>query len=88
MNVALSHREDGRFSGVPNFGRVLGAASMPESFLREINDGKRVMYPALGESVPRGENRLLENAGHTTIHTDRPDAVVGAIRDLLDRVDR
>jgi pimeloyl-ACP methyl ester carboxylesterase len=64
------------------------AAFVPESFLREINDAKPVMYTALAESVPRGENRLLENAGHTTIHTDRPDAVVQAIRDLLDRVDR
>jgi pimeloyl-ACP methyl ester carboxylesterase len=64
------------------------AAFMPESFLREINDGKRVMYTALAESVPRGENRTLENAGHTTIHTDRPDAVLQAIRDLLDRIGR
>jgi hypothetical protein len=31
---------------------------------------------------------MLEDAGYTTIHTDRPDAVVQAIRDLLDRVDR
>ena len=31
---------------------------------------------------------VLEDAGHSTIHTDRPDAVVQAIRDLLDRVDR
>ena len=59
------------------------AAFMPEPFLREVNEGKRVMYTALAESVPRGENRVLENAGHTTIHTDRPDAVVQAIRDLL-----
>ena len=64
------------------------AAFTSESFLREINDGKRVMYTALAESVPRGEIRMLENAGHTTIHTDRPDAVVQAIRDLLDRFDK
>ena len=63
-------------------------AFMPESYLREMNDGKRVLYAALAESVPRGEHRVLENAGHVTIHTDRPDAVVQAIRDLLDRVDR
>jgi len=64
------------------------AAFMPEPYLREMNDGKRVIYTALAESVPRGEHRVLENAGHSTIHTDRPDAVVQAIRDLLDRVDR
>ena len=64
------------------------AAFTHESFLRKLNDGKRIMYTALAESVPRGENRMVENAGHTTIHTDRPDAVVQAIRDLLDRVER
>jgi pimeloyl-ACP methyl ester carboxylesterase len=64
------------------------AAFMPEPYLREVNDRKRVIYTALAGSVPRGEYRVLENAGHTTIHTDRPDAVVHAIRDLLDRVDR
>ena len=61
-------------------------AFMPESYLREMNEGKRVLYAALAESVPRGEYRVLENAGHVTIHTDRPEAVVQAIRDLLDRV--
>jgi pimeloyl-ACP methyl ester carboxylesterase len=62
------------------------AVFMPEPYLRELNDGKRVIYATLAESVPRGECRLLENAGHSTIHTDCPDAVVQAIRDLVDRV--
>ena len=62
------------------------AAIMPESYLRKINDGKRVLYTALAESVPHGEYRAVENAGHTTIHTDRPDAVVRAIRDLVNRI--
>jgi pimeloyl-ACP methyl ester carboxylesterase len=62
------------------------AAIMPDSYLRKINDGKRVMYTALASSGPRGEYRGVENAGHTTIHTDRPDAVVRAIRDLVDRI--
>jgi hypothetical protein len=61
------------------------AVFMPEAYLRALNDGKRVIYTASGESVPRGENRLLENAGHSTILTERPDAVVQAIRDLLER---
>lgn len=59
---------------------------MPESYLRKINEGKQVLYTALVESVPRGEYREVENAGHTTIHTDRPDAVVRAIRDLVDHI--
>lgn len=63
-------------------------AFMPESYLRDMNDAKRVLYTALAESVPRGEQRVLENAGHVTMHTDRPGAVVQAIRDLLDKVDR
>src|SRR5262245_20318229 len=53
---------------------------------RKMNDAKCVSHAALAESVPRGEHRVLENAGHSTIHTDRPDAVVQAIRDLLNRV--
>lgn len=59
------------------------AVFTPDSFLRQVNDGKRSMYEAFARSVPRGEHREVENAGHTTIHTDRPDAVLQAIRDLL-----
>jgi len=62
------------------------AAIMPDSYLRRINNGKQVLYTALASSVPYGEYREVENAGHTTIHTDRPDAVVRAIRDLVDRI--
>jgi pimeloyl-ACP methyl ester carboxylesterase len=61
------------------------AAFLPEPYLREMNARKRVIYAALSGSVPRGEQRPLEDAGHSTIHTDRPDAVLQAIRDLLDR---
>jgi hypothetical protein len=42
----------------------------------------------VAESVPRSEHRVLEDAAHITIHIHRPDAVLQAIRDLLDRVDR
>jgi len=63
-------------------------AFVPESYVREMNDAKCVLYTALADSVPRGEHRVLDNAGHVTIHTDRPDAVVQAIRDLLEKVDR
>jgi pimeloyl-ACP methyl ester carboxylesterase len=64
------------------------AAFMPESYLREVNRRKQIVYTRLAESVARGEQRAVENAGHTTIHTDCPDAVMQALRDLLDRVDR
>ena len=61
------------------------AAFMPEPYLRTINAAKIGLYMALANSVTHGENRVLEDAGHSTIHTDRPDAVVMAICDLVDR---
>jgi hypothetical protein len=56
-----------------------------ESLLREEIAGKTRLYTALAASVPRGEHRLIDGVGHVTIHWRRPDAVLGAIRDLLDR---
>jgi pimeloyl-ACP methyl ester carboxylesterase len=58
---------------------------IPESLLREEIAGKRRLYTALAASVPRGENRLIDDAGHLTIHWRRPDAVLLAIQDLLAR---
>jgi pimeloyl-ACP methyl ester carboxylesterase len=55
-----------------------------ESLLREEIEGKRRLYTALAESVPRGEIRLVD-AGHVTMHLRRPDAVLLAIQDLLGR---
>jgi pimeloyl-ACP methyl ester carboxylesterase len=53
---------------------------------RQLNDIKLAINRAIANSVPHGEHRALENAAHATFHVDRPDAVVQAIRDLLDRV--
>ena len=61
---------------------------MSEDLLREQNEAKRSLYAALAASLPRGENRVLQDAAHSTIHIDRPDAVLTAIRDLLDEVGR
>jgi hypothetical protein len=61
------------------------AALMPDAQLRDLNSRKSALYRPLAESVPRGEYREVEGAGHSTIHTDRPDAVLQALRDLLDR---
>jgi len=63
-------------------------ALQPETDLREINQRKRVFYTALAESVPHGEHRMLENAGHATLYISHSDAVVQAIRDLLGRISR
>jgi len=60
------------------------APFMPEPYLRDINLRKQVFYTNFARSVRRGENRSLEDAGHSTIHTDRPDAVIKAIRDLVE----
>jgi pimeloyl-ACP methyl ester carboxylesterase len=53
---------------------------------RKLNEVKLAINRAIANSVPHGEHRVLENAAHATFHVDRPDAVVQAIRDLLDRV--
>lgn len=60
------------------------APFMPEAALRELNVQKAGFYSAFAALAPRGENRLLHDAGHSTLHTDRPDAVVAAIRDLVE----
>jgi pimeloyl-ACP methyl ester carboxylesterase len=57
-----------------------------EASQRQLNDIKLAINRAIATSVPYGEHRVLENAAHATFHVDRPDAVVQAIRDLLDRV--
>jgi pimeloyl-ACP methyl ester carboxylesterase len=59
------------------------AAFMPEAELRELNALKEPIYKAFASSVPRGENRSLADAGHSTLHTDRPDAVVQALTDIV-----
>jgi pimeloyl-ACP methyl ester carboxylesterase len=58
------------------------SGGVPESLLSAEIDGKRRCYTALAGSVPRGEIRLVD-AGHVTIHLRHPEAVAGAIRDLL-----
>ena len=60
-------------------------ALMPESYLREMNAVKAEIYGPLVASVPGAEYRTLDDAGHATLHTDRPDAVIEAIRDVVAR---
>jgi pimeloyl-ACP methyl ester carboxylesterase len=54
--------------------------------LREMTEGKRRLCAALADSVTRGEQRVLDDARHSTITTDHPEAVIQAIHDLLDEV--
>jgi hypothetical protein len=71
-------------TGIDSF-KAAVSQGIPESLLREEIAGKRRLYTALADSVPGGENRLIDAAGHLTIHWRRPDAVLQAIQDLLGR---
>jgi len=66
--------------GIDPFQAVL----LPTPYLRELNLRKLAFYTAFATSLPHGENRAIEDAGHSTLHTDRPDAVVAAIRDVVE----
>jgi hypothetical protein len=61
------------------------AVFLSEDQLREQNEAKLALYEAVAASVPRGEHRVLENASHSLLHIEGQDAVVQAIRDLVDR---
>lgn len=58
----------------------------PEELLREINEGKRTLHAELAASVPHGEQRVLDDAGHGWLFEERQDAVLQAIKDLLTAV--
>jgi pimeloyl-ACP methyl ester carboxylesterase len=64
------------------------ALLMSKKDLRAMTDGKLRLDAALAGSVSCGEHRALSDATHSTIHVDRPDAVIQAIQDLLARVSR
>jgi len=55
---------------------------------QEMNDGKTRMDAALVSAVSHGEQRLLSDTLHHRLCFDRPDAVVQAIRDVVDRAAR
>jgi pimeloyl-ACP methyl ester carboxylesterase len=62
------------------------APFMDAGYLREVNVRKAGHYDALAASVPGGENRRIADAGHSTLHTDRPHAVVQAVRDVVEAI--
>ena len=73
--------------GIDSFKEAVSQGTS-ESLLHEEIEGKRRLYTAWADSFMRGENRLIEDAGHVTLHYRRPDAVVQAIRDILDGLAR
>lgn len=56
-----------------------------ERTLQEMHDGKTRMDAALVSAVSHGEQRILSDTLHHRLCFDRPDAVVQAIRDVVDR---
>jgi pimeloyl-ACP methyl ester carboxylesterase len=59
-----------------------------EQTLRETAEGSRRMAAALVSAVSDGEQRIVGGVGHTQLCFQRPDVVVQAIRDVVDRVAR
>jgi pimeloyl-ACP methyl ester carboxylesterase len=57
----------------------------PEPPAREIHEGRRRLDAALADAVSYGEQRVLTDTVHHRICFDRPDAVVQAVRDVVDR---
>ncbi|RDI51660.1 alpha/beta fold hydrolase [Nocardia mexicana] len=55
---------------------------------QEMHDAKTRMDAALVGGVSHGEQRILTDTLHHRLCFDRPDAVVHAIRDVIDRVAR
>jgi pimeloyl-ACP methyl ester carboxylesterase len=55
---------------------------------QEMNDGKTRMDAALVSAVSHGEQRILTDTLHHRLCFDRPDAVIQAIRDVVDRAAR
>lgn len=53
--------------------------------MRAETAGKLRLYDELAASFSRGENRRVEGVGHVTLVMRRPEAVVGAVRDLMGR---
>ncbi|MQY26744.1 alpha/beta fold hydrolase [Nocardia aurantia] len=63
-------------------------ASMPEARIRATNEGLRRMAAAVVSAVSCGEHRIMADVGHHQLCFTRPDIVVQAIRDVVDRTAR
>ena len=74
-------------TGIDSF-KAAVSQGIPDSLLREEIEGKVRLYTAWADSFRYGENRLIEDVGHVTLHFRRPDAVLQAIQDVLDRPHR
>ncbi|MQS17165.1 alpha/beta hydrolase [Streptomyces kaniharaensis] len=59
-------------------------ALMSEETLQAMHDGKARLDAAMVSAVSRGEQRILPDTGHSQLCFERADAVVQAIRDVVD----
>ena len=54
----------------------------------DIAEGRRKMVAALVGAVSHGEQRVMPGVGHSELCTRRPEVVVRAVRDVVDRAAR
>ncbi|WP_406267097.1 alpha/beta hydrolase [Streptomyces sp. NBC_00191] len=59
-----------------------------ERTLQEMHDGRTRLDAALVSGVSHGEQRILSDTAHHRLCFDRPDAVVQAVRDVVDQAAR
>ncbi|MCX4582543.1 alpha/beta fold hydrolase [Streptomyces sp. NBC_01481] len=59
-----------------------------ERTLQEMHDGRTRLDAALASGVSHGEQRIISDTAHHRLCFDRPDAVVQAVRDVVDRAAR
>jgi pimeloyl-ACP methyl ester carboxylesterase len=74
-------------TGIDSF-KAAVSQGIPDSLLHEEIAGKVRLYTAWADSFRYGENRPIDDVGHVTLHFRRPDAVLQAIQDVLDRLHR
>ncbi|MEV6523068.1 alpha/beta hydrolase [Longispora sp. NPDC051575] len=61
------------------------ASLMSAETLQKVHDGKSRLDANLVGQVTHGEQRVLSDTNHSQLITERADAVVAAIRDVVDR---
>lgn len=58
-------------------------AFAPDELQRRVNAGKRIVNDLVAASFSRGRNVVLEDATHTWMTMERPDAIIDAVAELL-----
>lgn len=63
-------------------------ALMSEGTLQVVHDGATRLDAAMVSAVSHGEQRILSDTNHSQLIVEHADAVVQAIRDVVDRAER